>query len=174
MEYFTLDQQVFNLMHGATNDRLIDPPREPNMEGGAILSPVLQGHHKRVRKREGSRPSWFHFLLRLFSQDLQHSLAGLGMDTAGTLEVPWRHVFHVLVGHGIPSCDLLLAAFFDLCKRSNGMASGAGSMQWQPACGRSIPRVFARCRCAGAMGKRSPIGCSPRWCGSNAMAASAW
>jgi IS5 family transposase len=88
------------------------------MEVGAILSPALQGHQKLVRKREGGRPTWFDFLLRLFSQDLQHRLEGLETNTASTLKVPWRPVLHLLVGHGMPSYDLLLASFFDFCKRS--------------------------------------------------------
>jgi hypothetical protein len=40
------------------------------------------------------------------------------MDTARPLKVPWRQVLYVLVGHGMPSYDLLLASFFDFCKRS--------------------------------------------------------
>jgi hypothetical protein len=118
LERLALEQQVVHLLHRATHARLSDAPSEPNREGGAVLAPVLQAHEERIRKRERCRPSGFDFLLLMVSPDLEHGLEGLRRDPARTLEIAWLQVLHLLVGHELPSCDLLLASFSDFCKRS--------------------------------------------------------
>ena len=118
MELLALDEQIFNPPHCAAHDRLSDAPRETKMEVGAILPPVLECHDELILQRELGRTSWLPFLLHMLPEDMQHLIESLRMNTARALEIVQLQVLYLLVGHWLPSYDLLVPPSLDFCKRS--------------------------------------------------------
>jgi hypothetical protein len=82
-----------------------------------------------VRQSALWRSAGFALLLLVLSENLEHVLEGLRRHTTRTLAVPRRSGFELFVGHWIPSCDLLLTALPDFCKRSSRQGSGNGRPQ---------------------------------------------
>jgi hypothetical protein len=123
MKDFALDEQVFNPLHSTAHDRLHNSLREPELEVGATLSPVLQRHEELVRKRELCRASWLDFPLPMLPEDIQHLLEGLRLNTACALEILRLQVLDLFVGHRRAAHDLLLPPSPDFCKRSTHWSS---------------------------------------------------
>jgi hypothetical protein len=99
MKGLALDEAVFHPLHRAAHDGFGHAPREADMEGGAILPPVLEGHEELALQRQLWRSSGFDFPVLVLSQDIEHFLEGLWRHTAGTLEVSRLQVFELVVGH---------------------------------------------------------------------------
>jgi hypothetical protein len=118
LDLWALDEPMCNPLHSAAHDRLSDAPREPEMAVGAILPPVLEGHAELILQRELGRTAWLHFLLPMLPEDLQHLIEGLRMNTARVLAIIRLQVLYLLVGHWLPSYDLLVPPALDFCKRS--------------------------------------------------------
>src|SRR5262245_31455286 len=89
------------------------------MEVGAVRSPVLQRHAELVLKRELGRASWRDFPLPRLEEDMQHLLEGLRVNTARAFAILRLQILYMLIGHWLPSYDLLLPPLPDFCKRSN-------------------------------------------------------
>src|SRR5262245_20851050 len=108
MEGFALAQERGTPAHRTAHARRINAPREPAMAGGAIRPPGLEGHDELILHRALCRTSCWHCLLPMLLEDLQHRLAGLRMPSAGPLAIGRLQVLYLLVGHWLPSYDLLV------------------------------------------------------------------
>src|SRR5262245_169165 len=122
MKDVALDEQVCNPLHSPAHDRCSDAPGESEMEGGAILAPVLQGQEELVLQRELYRPSRLGFPLPMFPEDMPHRIESLKMNTARALAILRLQVLYLRVGHWPPSYDLFWPPSPDFCKRSNELS----------------------------------------------------
>lgn len=81
------EQSLLDLMDRTASDRLIDAPRQSQMEVGPVLPPVLAGHEPSVLQGKLGRPSRFDLppLVRL--SDRPHFLKRWRRHAAGPLAV---------------------------------------------------------------------------------------